>query len=104
VLLGLGADGHTASLFPGTELLNEPERWFAAEFVDKIGGWRTTLTPVAINAARSVAFLVEGKSKAETVQQVIEGDHNPEQWPAQIVEPTDGELHWFMDEAAAVYL
>lgn len=104
VLLGLGANGHTASLFPGSELLEEKERWVAAEFVDEIGAWRATLTPPAINAAHSVVFLVQGKEKAEAVQQIIEGDHNPNEWPAQIVEPEAGELHWFLDEAAALML
>lgn len=104
VFLGLGSDGHTASLFPGSQLLAEEERWVAAEFVEEPGGWRVTLAPAAINAARSIAFLVEGKGKSEAVRRVIAGEHDPSNWPAQIVEPSDGQLHWFIDEAAATLL
>lgn len=104
VLLGLGADGHTASLFPGSELLDEQERWVAAEFVEHIGGWRATLTPPAINAAANVAFIVQGKEKAEAVQRVIIGEEDPATWPAQVVAPQNGQLHWFLDEAAAMML
>lgn len=104
VLLGLGPDGHTASLFPGSELLGEQERWVAAEFVEDIGDWRVTLTPPAINAAAHVAFVVQGKEKAEAVHRVIIGADEPSQWPAQIVAPDDGQLHWFLDEAAAMML
>ncbi len=104
VLLGLGEDGHTASLFPGSELLEEQERWVAAEFVQSLGGWRVTLTPVAINAAAHVAFIVEGKRKAEAVHRVIVGAEDPASWPAQLVAPEGGQLHWFLDEAAAMML
>lgn len=101
VLLGLGSNSHTASLFPGSPLLAERKHWVGAEFVEEVGGWRATLTPPAINMARTVAFLVQGESKAEAVNNVIQGPHDPARWPAQIVEPADGELHWFVDEAAA---
>ncbi len=104
VLLGLGPDGHCASLFPGSRLIEEGERWVAAEIVEKVGGWRLTLTPPAINAAGAVAFLVAGEKKAEAVHQVIVGEHDPQSWPAQIVEPEEGQLHWFLDEAAASLL
>lgn len=104
IFLGLGSDGHTASLFPGSQLIDEDRRWVAAEFAESIGGWRATLTPMAINAARNVAFLVEGKEKSEAVRRVIVGEHDPSHWPAQIVEPSEGQLHWFLDEAAAILL
>ena len=104
VLLGLGADGHTASLFPGSELLDEQERWVAAEFVEDIGGWRVTLTAPAINAAEHVAFIVQGKEKSEAVHRVIIGEDSPKEWPAQLIAPDEGQLHWFLDEAAAMML
>lgn len=104
VLLGLGPDGHTASLFPGSELLKEEERWVAAEFVEDIGGWRVTLTPPGINAAGHVAFIVQGKEKAEAVHRVIIGEDSPSEWPAQLIAPEDGQLHWFLDEPAAMML
>lgn len=101
VLLGLGDDGHTASLFPGSPWLAEAERWVAAEHVDELRAWRVSLTPPAINAARTVVFLVQGEAKADAVRQVMRAAHDPVRRPAQIVEPLDGELHWFLDEAAA---
>lgn len=104
VLLGLGPDGHTASLFPGSALIDEQDRWVAVEFVEKVGGWRMTLTPPALNGARNAAFLVQGKEKAEAAHQVIVGEHDPHVWPAQVIEPPDGQLHWFLDEAAATLL
>lgn len=101
ILLGLGADAHTASLFPGSKLLQERERWVAAEKVASLNSWRMTLTPLAINGARQVLFLVQGESKTDAVYEVIVGAHGPRQFPAQSIEPEDGELHWFLDEAAA---
>ncbi len=104
ILLGLGADAHTASLFPGSVLLEERERWVAAAYVEALDSWRATLTPPAINAARRVAFLVRGEGKAEVVRKVVKGSRNPRRWPAQLVQPRTGELHWFLDEAAASQL
>jgi len=104
VILGLGSDGHTASLFPGSPLLEEIKRWVAAAHIDELAGWRLSLTPPAINAARTVAFLVQGSGKAGAVRSVMRGEHDPARWPPQIVEPVEGELHWFLDEAAAVRL
>ncbi|MGA9531088.1 MAG: 6-phosphogluconolactonase [Anaerolineales bacterium] len=101
VLLGLGEEGHTASLFPGSDLIAESERWVGATFVDKIDAWRVSLTPLAINAAANVAFLVQGTDKADAVRQVIAGDHDPSRWPAQAIEPADGNLYWFLDKGAA---
>jgi 6-phosphogluconolactonase len=101
VLLGMGEDGHTASLFPGTASVSEETRWVVAHFVDSQHMWRITLTPVVLNAARSVVFLVSGGRKAEMLRQVIEGAHDPERWPAQVVRPTHGVVHWLLDSAAA---
>lgn len=104
VLLGLGDDSHTASLFPGTPALDETERWVAAHFVPKLGVWRVTLTAPALNAAREVHFLVTGSSKAPAVASVLEGPYTPHQYPAQLVQPTSGELRWYLDEAAVSQL
>jgi 6-phosphogluconolactonase len=104
ILLGMGADGHTASLFPGTAALHEQVRWVVAHYVDKLGMWRVTLTPVAINAAAHVTFIVSGAGKAERLRDALLGPYQPDVLPAQIVRPTDGHLLWLVDEAAAVHL
>lgn len=108
VLLGLGPDGHTASLFPGSPALRETTRWVVANPVESplVGGsaTRLTLTAPVINAARHVWFLVSGKDKAAAAAAVLEGPHEPERYPAQLVAPSDGELVWFIDAAAAAEL
>jgi 6-phosphogluconolactonase len=101
ILLGLGDNGHTASLFPGLAGVTEEKRWVLAQYVEVVGMWRLTLTPVVINAARQVAFLVSGANKAEVVQQVLEGPHRPVVLPAQSIQPDTGELRWLLDAAAA---
>lgn len=101
ILLGMGADGHTASLFPGTEVLSETERLVAATFVEKFGAHRLTITPRVINNAAHVIFLVTGADKAETLKAVLEGDFEPDKRPSQIVRPPNGNLTWLIDEAAA---
>jgi len=101
VLLGLGADGHTASLFPGTEALREQQRAATANWIDTLRAWRITLTLPVINRARSVLFLVCGEDKAEAVKSVLEGRSTREPLPAQLVHPRPGKLAWFMDPAAA---
>ncbi|HUW94683.1 MAG TPA: 6-phosphogluconolactonase, partial [Anaerolineae bacterium] len=101
VLLGMGTDGHTASLFSRSELLAEKRRWVASDQVDQTTGWRVTLTPPAINAARQVTFLVSGRAKAKTVQQVIRGPRQSRLLPAQIVRPKSGNLTWLLDSEAA---
>ena len=104
ILLGLGDDGHTASLFPGGTLLQEAVRWVASDFAQADGLWRVTLTPVIINAARDVSFVVSGITKAERLQEVLEGPRRPQRLPAQAVHPLRGRLRWFVDEAAASLL
>lgn len=104
VLLGMGEDGHTASLFPGTAVLTEKKRWVVAHDVQQLGAWRITLTPVAINAAAHVTFVISGESKARRLQQVIEGPFQPQALPAQLVSPTHGHLLWLVDAAAASHL
>lgn len=104
VLLGMGADGHTASLFPGSPALNELRRWVVAVFVAQLDAWRVTLTPPLLNAARQVIFLVSGKVKAAPVKQVLHGEHDPERLPAQLVRPKQGSVIWMLDQAAAADL
>lgn len=104
LLLGMGDDGHTASLFPGTPVLNERERWVAAQYVDKLGAWRLTLTPPALNAAEAVLFLVTGATKAPALAAVLEGLPDADRYPAQLVQPRDGVVDWYVDEAAAALL
>jgi 6-phosphogluconolactonase len=104
ILLGMGDNGHTASLFPGLAAVTETKRWVMAQYVEVMGNWRLTLTPVVINAARQVVFLVSGASKAEMLHRVLEGPYQPVVLPAQSIKPTDGELHWLLDAPAAAKL
>ncbi len=104
LILGLGADGHTASLFPGTPAIRETQRWTAAQRIDRIDAWRITLTPPAINAAKTILFLVSGSEKAEAVQKVLTAPYQPDVIPAQIVKPTDGNIIWMLDNAAAALI
>jgi 6-phosphogluconolactonase len=101
VLLGLGEDGHTASLFPGQPAVWETSRWVMAVPAPDGKLWRVTLTPVILNSARNVTFIVSGASKAARLQQVIEGPFTPDLLPAQAIHPTNGRLTWMVDEAAA---
>ena len=104
VLLGMGDDGHTASLFPGTEALNEARAWAVANWVEKLQTFRITLTAPAINHAANIVFLVAGAGKAERLPEVLRGPHNPLQLPAQLIQPVDGSLVWLVDKAAAARL
>ena len=104
VLLGMGAEGHTASLFPYSSALYERERWCVATFVDKIQQWRITLTPLALNSASKVIFLVVGEEKAEALREVLSEPKNPELFPAQIIDPAEGRVLWIVDQAAASLL
>jgi 6-phosphogluconolactonase len=101
VYLGMGPDGHTASLFPGTWAVRETKAIVAWPWVDKFSTYRITLTPPAINAAARVAFLIGGKDKTERLREVREGPHEPDRLPSQTVRPTSGELVWLVDRAAA---
>ncbi len=100
ILLGLGQDGHTASLFPGTAALDEQARWVTANYVEKLGAWRLTLTLPAINAAEDVAFIVSGERKRAILYRVLEREPDAPLFPAQRVQPRDGRLIWMMDRAA----
>jgi len=104
VLLGLGTDGHTASLFPGSPL--EPGEKFAAiavqnKFLGKLAD-RVSLTPMLFNRSRQVVFLVSGTGKRSALAASLKGDSDPVRWPAQRIQPKDGFLVWMVDEAAAI--
>ncbi|MFC1997722.1 6-phosphogluconolactonase, partial [Chloroflexota bacterium] len=104
IILGLGDDAHTASLFPGTKALNETRRWILANYVRKLSSWRLTMTPHLINQAANVTFLVSGKNKAAALQRVLAGRYTPEEFPAQIIRPDRGQLRWLLDARAAALL
>jgi len=104
VLLGMGADGHTASLFPGSAAIHEQNYWVAPQYVESLSAWRITLTPVVINHASHVIFLVSGQNKAGTLGRVIQGRFQPDLYPSQIIRPTHGTLTWMLDSAAAELL
>lgn len=104
ILLGLGEDGHTASLFPGTRALRESARWVLGHYVDAQKGWRITLTPPIINAAHTLVFIVSGAGKAAVLKEILEGPIRPDTLPAQIVRPADGTLLWMLDREAAALL
>jgi 6-phosphogluconolactonase len=101
ICLGMGDDGHTASLFPGTAALREHERWVVAHYVEAMLAWRLTFTAALINAARHVVFLVEGAGKSETLWRVLAGPYQPNELPAQLIQPLNGQTHWLVDAAAA---
>jgi 6-phosphogluconolactonase len=104
VLLGLGADGHTASLFPGTAAVRERQRWVVAHAVAAEPAWRITLSPVVINAAAEVLFLVSGADKATALRRVLEEPRQPDLLPAQVIAPESGRLLWLVDGPAASLL
>jgi 6-phosphogluconolactonase len=101
VLLGMGSDGHTASLFPFTSALDERRRWVVANDVPQLNTKRLTLTYPMLNAASCVMFLVSGVGKAKVLREVLEGASDPRRLPSQAVQPTHGRLVWFLDRAAA---
>lgn len=101
--LGLGADGHTASLFPGAISPDEdvfPALAVTADYQGRPAG-RVTLTPLALNSARNLIFMVSGKDKAHAVHQTLHGEKDLEQWPAQRIQPVDGKATWLLDDQAA---
>ncbi len=104
ILLGMGDDGHTASLFPHTDALLEKEMIAVANRVEKLNTNRLTLTFPVINAAANVVFLVKGAEKAETLRAVLEGEFQPETLPSQNVRLTNGDLYWLVEKDAARFL
>lgn len=101
VMLGIGPDGHTASLFPGQDPLAEDEEKVRAVYSESQSQWRITLTPSVLNAAQVIVFSAEGPAKADVIAAVRQGPYAPDKWPAQIIAPADGELIWLVDKAAA---
>ncbi len=101
IQLGIGPEGHTASLFPHQASLHEQQRLVMPVTVPKPPPERLTFTPPLLNAARHVLFLVAGAEKADVVHAILEGEYQPDEYPAQIVRPTNGEVTWMLDTAAA---
>jgi 6-phosphogluconolactonase len=104
VVLGLGVNGHTASLFPGTSVLEEQQRWVAEVYVAEEGLHRLTLTAAAINQAAMVVFLVSGHGKAPILRKVLKEAQDPHSIPARLIKPVDGGLLWLVDRDAASQL
>jgi 6-phosphogluconolactonase len=102
--LGMGPDGHTASIFPGTYSGIDDTKLVVANWVEQFKTWRITLTPHVINDATHVVITTGGSAKADALHGVLDGPHDPNKYPVQLVAPTDGELHWLIDEPAAAKL
>jgi 6-phosphogluconolactonase len=101
----MGDDAHTASLFPGTSILNSKEVEVDSVFVEKLSTYRISFTAPLINKARNIAFLVFGENKANAVKHVIEDKKkNTKLYPTQLIQPIDGSVTWFLDDAAAALL
>jgi 6-phosphogluconolactonase len=98
LLLGLGEDVHTASLFPGTQPIHETTRWVAAHYVPKLAAWRLTLTPPIFNRAQTTVFLVTGNTKLPALQHLLHSPFSPDQYPAQIIQPTNDRLLILTDQ------
>jgi 6-phosphogluconolactonase len=104
VLSGMGDDGHTLSLFPNTEVINEKYAWVKSFYLEPQQMHRITLTAPIVNRARKIAFLTFGANKANALKEVLQGKKNVEQYPSQIIQPEEGEVHWWVDEGAAAGL
>lgn len=102
--LGIGPDAHTASIFPGTRAIHESTRLVMSNWIGKLYVWRVTFTPPLINNARAVFFLATGDDKAVPLKGILEGPHEPDQLPAQLVQPASNNLVWFLDQKAAARL
>jgi|SRR5690554_435915 len=104
ILLGMGDDGHTASLFPQTSVLEERDAWVQAYYLKPQQMHRITLTAPLINRATEIVFLVHGENKAPALREVLQGESNPKQYPAQLIAPLAGEVTWLVDRKAAAEL
>ncbi len=101
VLLGMGDDGHTLSLFPGTPAIHEEKLWAISFFLKAQNMHRITLTKNIVNNSDHIVFMISGMEKANALYQVLKGEKNPDLYPSQVIVPTQGELHFFVDKAAA---
>jgi 6-phosphogluconolactonase len=104
ILLGLGENGHTASLFPGSKILSEHVKLVCETYIEEQNMFRITMTEKLINLAYNIIFLVEGKEKAEILDKVINGAYQPHKYPAQLIKPLNSNLYWFVDHTAASLL
>ena len=104
VLLGLGDNAHTLSLFPGYPVVRENKKWVAAFYLKEQEMYRITLTAPVVNQSARVVFLVSGGDKAAAVYHILSGEHDPDLYPAQIIQPFNSEVYWFCDVAAAADL
>lgn len=104
IFLGMGEDGHTASLFPETPAIHETDELVVANYVAKMDTYRITFSPPLLNAGREVVFLIAGAAKAETLARVLTGPIDVDTLPSQVIEPENGRLRWLVDEAAAAHL
>ena len=104
ILLGLGENGHTASLFPCTEIIKEQTAGIREVYVEEEKMFRISMTPYLLNLSHNIIFLVTGKAKAEILDTVLNASYQPDKYPAQLIKPTDGNLYWFVDNEAAVLL
>lgn len=100
ILLGMGDDGHTASLFPGEAVLHENNKWVSAYYLESQSMHRITLTAPFINRAKEIVVITFGENKAHALNEVLYGDYNPEKYPMQLIKPLDGKLLFLTDQAA----
>ena len=104
ILLGIGPDAHMASIFPDSPVIDEKSRLVAATWVAKFNKSRITLTPPVLNNAAAVIFLVTGRQKAKALHEVLEGDYQPERFPAQLIRANKARVLWLVDQEAASML
>lgn len=104
LFLGMGDEGHTASIFPGSVLLHEKNALVKDVYVEVKQMQRISFTPALINAAKEIVFMITGAEKAPALKEVLEGEYNPDLYPAQIIKPVNGNISWLLDEGAASLL